>query len=112
MVTKSDVPRRRDLAMQRSQGTSQTKQSAPCGPVIVLITCPCCHGGLLTRNLGVGEEGGGSLAASASSYFISHCPYIIILSWQLSRSVVGGENVSGLGKGPGRLMEDRAISRY
>lgn len=60
----------------------------------------------------MGEEGGGSLTASASSYFISLCPYIIILSRQLPKSVVGGEDISGLEKGPGRLMEDRAISGY
>lgn len=43
--------------MQRSQGTTQSEQSAPCRPVIVLITCPCGRGGLLTPNFGAGEEG-------------------------------------------------------
>lgn len=56
-----------------------------------------------------GRKVGGLLTASASSYFISVCLYIIIPSRWLPRSVVEGRNISGFRKSPGSWMEDKAI---
>lgn len=96
--------------MRGSQGTAQSEQSDTHGPPIVLITCLCGHGGLLTEILEKGRREGCLLAASASSYFISVCLYIIIPSQWLPRKVIEGENISGFRKRPGRWMEDKAIT--
>lgn len=66
--------------MRRSQETAQSEQSAAHGPVIVLITCPCGHSGLLIETLEKGRREGGLLSASASSYFI--CLSLIIIRSQ------------------------------